>query len=100
MLREKRSSRVCAPNCECLCLPLYFSVCEHMSVCWCGRSSAAVYICVFVTVLQVVTLLTQTNQKRPLLLMPTFPRQRLPSRDGKSLPLCFSAFSPSIPSIL
>lgn len=83
---------VCASLCVCVSVDFGVSLCAWMS--------ASVYICVFVCASQVETLLTQTNQKPGLLLMPTFPRQRLPSRDGKSLPLCFSAFSPSIPSVV
>lgn len=45
-------------------------------------------------------LLTQTNQKPWLLLMPPFPRQRLPGSDCKSLPLCFSALSSAVRPIL
>lgn len=80
---------VCASLCVCGFVYLCVLGCQHQCI--------SVF---FVCVLQVKTPLTQTNQKPRLLLMPTFPRQRLPSRDGKSLPLCFSAFTPSIPSIL
>lgn len=45
-------------------------------------------------------LLTHTNQKPWLLLMPPFPRQRLPGSDCKSLPLCFSALSSAVRPIL
>lgn len=82
----------------CLCIPLCFCVCGFGDLCL--DVSISVYgrsvFCVRITGRG---LLTQTNQKPQLLLMPPFPRQRLPSRDGKSLPLCFSAFSPSILSI-
>lgn len=94
----------------CVCASKCINVCLRISLCVVSISTSFVYFCVygfqqqcmfvfFVCVLRVKTL-TQTNQEPWLLLMPTFPRQRLPSSDGKSLPLCFSASSPSIPSIL
>ncbi len=78
---------------------LWFFFQNYMSV-FVNISIIGLYICDFVSVLQVDSLLTQTNEEARPLLMPAFPRQRLPGRDSKSLPFCFSAFSPSIPSIL
>lgn len=51
--------------------------------------------CGFMRARTVASVSVLRRRKPWLLLMPTFPRQRLTDRDGKSLPLCFSASSTS-----
>lgn len=66
----------------------------------CAWLSESVYICVFLCGITGNESVDRDKSKTlTLLLMATFPRQRLAGRDSKSLPLCFSAFCPSLPSI-
>lgn len=73
-------------------------VCGPEYLCVHGHQNQRIFV-FFSVALKATTLLIQTNQKTStLLLMATFPRQRLAGRDSKSLPPLF--FLPPLPRFL